>query len=110
MDTERGTLHDMRDLAKSMIRLPWAMSMLMVDRAAGLATSREGWSRSAATLDEVSHAAEGHIDETVRGFYQLGDRLQTGVVDQMATGTRLFEPFMETAARVFRRTTGTADE
>ena len=77
----------MRDLARSMIRFSWAMSMFGARQAANLVSPRDGWDRSADTFDAVSHAARDQMGETMRGFYKAGDRLQSGMVDTMA---RLF--------------------
>ncbi len=74
----------MRDLARSMIRFSWAMSMLGARQAANLMTPREGWARSTESFDAVSHAAADHMGETVRGFYKAGDRLQSGMVDTVS--------------------------
>ena len=74
----------MRDLARSMIRFSWAMSMLGARQAANLVSPREGWDRSADTFDAVSHAATDQIGETMKSFYKAGDRLQSGMVDTMS--------------------------
>ncbi|MEM7355826.1 MAG: hypothetical protein AAF657_33730 [Acidobacteriota bacterium] len=71
----------MRDLARSMIRFSWAMTVLGARQAANLMTPREGWSRSTESFDAVSHAAADHMGETMKNLYQAGDRLQSGMVD-----------------------------
>ncbi len=76
----------MRDLARSMIRFSWAMSVLGARQAANLLTPRQGWERSTRAFDAVSHAATEEMGETMKSFYQAGDRLQTGMVD---TASRL---------------------
>ncbi len=77
----------MRDLARSMIRFSWAMSVLGARQAANLFTPRQGWDRSAEAFDSVSHAAEKEMGETLKSFYRAGDRLQSGMVD---TASRMF--------------------
>ena len=76
----------MRDLARSMIRFSWAMSVLGARQVGNLVSPREGWDRSADAFDAVSHAAAEEMGEAMKSFYQAGDRLQSGVVD---TASRL---------------------
>lgn len=76
----------MRDLARSMIRFSWAMTVLSARQAANLVTPREGWNRSTESLDAVSHVAADQMGETMKSFYKAGDRLQSGMVD---TASRL---------------------
>ncbi len=78
----------MRDLARSMIRFSWAMSVLGARQAANLVTPREGWARSTESFDAVSHAAANHMGETMKGFYKAGDRLQSGMVDTLSRVAR----------------------
>ena len=74
----------MRDLARSMIRFSWAMSMLGARQAANLMTPREGWDRSTQSFDAVSHVAADQMGETMRSFFKAGDRFQSGMVDTAA--------------------------
>ncbi len=74
----------MRDLARSMIRFSWAMSVLGARQAANLVTPRPGWDRSAESFDAVSDAAAKEMGETLKSFYQAGDRLQGGMVDSVS--------------------------
>ena len=74
----------MRDLARSMIRFSWAMSVLGARQAANIFTPGEGWQRSTESFDAVSHAAVDHMGETMKGLYQAGDRLQSGMVDTVS--------------------------
>ncbi len=105
----------MRDLARSMIRFSWAMSVLGARQMANVLTPRQGWDRSAEALDAVSHAAAEEMGETMKSFYQAGDRLQSGMVD---TAARLFrggwsEPgkaMNETWEAVDRTWTGMKDD
>ncbi len=74
----------MRDLATSMIRFSWAMSMLGARQAANLIAPRDGWKRSTDAFDSVSQAAADEMGESLKGFYQAGDRLQRGMIDSMS--------------------------
>lgn len=79
----------MRDLARSMFRFSWAMSMLGARQAVNL-LNPGAWDRSADAFDAVSHAASKEMGETMQGYYKAGDRLQSGMVDtvaRMADGT-----------------------
>ena len=74
----------MRDLARSMFRFSWAMSMLGAKQVANLLSPGDGWDRSADSLDAVSDAASKEMGETMQGYYKAGDRLQSGMVDTMS--------------------------
>ncbi len=91
----------MRDLARSMIRFSWAMSVLGARQAAHLFTPRQGWDRSAEAFDAVSHAAEEEMGETMKSFYQAGDRLQSGMVD---TVSRMFRGKWSEPGKVMNET------
>ncbi len=78
----------MRDLARSMIRFSWAMSVLGARQAANIFTPREGWERSTESLDAVSHAAADQMGETMKGLYRAGDRFQSGMVDTVSRAFR----------------------
>ena len=71
----------MHRLTKSLLRLPWALSMFGSGRVRKLADAEDGWQRLTSSLDAVSSAAENQMGETARAFYQAGDRLQAGLVD-----------------------------
>lgn len=72
----------MRDLAKSILRYSWAVSVLSAREATHLLTG--GRASSIETLDALSHTAEDRMDETVSGFFRAGEHLQDGMVDAMA--------------------------
>ncbi len=74
----------MRDLARSMFRFSWAMSMLGARQAANLLNPGRGWDRSAEAFDAVSNAAEAEMGDTLKSFYQAGDRIQSGMTDTMS--------------------------
>lgn len=73
----------MRDLARSMFRFSWAMSVLGARQVTNL-LSPDGWNRSADALDAVSDAASKEMGETMEGYYKAGDRLQSGLVDTVS--------------------------
>ncbi len=105
----------MRDLARSMFRFSWAMSVLGARQATNLMTPGKGWDRSAEAFDAVSAAAEKEMGETMKSFYQAGDRLQSGMTDTMS---RMFrgnwsdpgKVMNETWEEVDRTWTGVRDE
>ena len=72
---------DLRDLTKSLIRLPWAMAAFGVSRAADLLTPKSGLRTAAEAMDGVSHAAERSLGGIADDLYRAGDHLQSGVVD-----------------------------
>ena len=74
----------MRDLARSMMRFSWAMSVLGARQVANFLSPGEGWNRSADSLDAVSDAASKEMGETMKSYYKAGDRLQSGMVDTMS--------------------------
>ena len=74
----------MRDLARSMFRFSWAMSVLGARQMAHLLSPGEGWDRSADSLDAVSDAASKEMGDTLEGYYKAGDRLQSGMVDTVS--------------------------
>ncbi len=96
----------MRDLARSMIRFSWAMSVLGARQAANLLTPRQGGERSTRAFDAVSHAATEEMGETMKSFYQAGDRLQTGMVD---TASRLVRGKWSEPGKVMNKVWETVD-
>ncbi len=71
----------MHALTRSMLRLPWALSMFGIGRARDLVDTTGGWPRVTSSLDAVSTAAEEQLGRTTRSLYQAGDRFQSGLVD-----------------------------
>ncbi|MCP3963356.1 MAG: hypothetical protein GY719_36420 [bacterium] len=105
----------MRDLARSMIRFSWAMSVLGARQMSNFVSPREGWDRSADAFDAVSHAAAEEMGETMKSFYRAGDRLQSGMVDSMSRLVRgnwsdPGKPLNEAWESVDRTWTGIKDE
>lgn len=76
-ETEKGL--PMRDLARSMMRCSWALTVFGTRQAFGLAGERDGSSERA--LDAVTLAAEDQLDEMSRSVYRTGERLQGGAFD-----------------------------
>jgi hypothetical protein len=75
----------MRELTKSMIGLPWALSMFGVQQAANLMAppSAKRMGDTADAFDAVSHAAEQGFDGWMLKTYKMGDGLQRAMVDAM---------------------------
>lgn len=71
----------MRELTKSMLRFPWAMSMFGIGQAARMADPATGLRRLSSSFDNVSRVAEDEMDEGARSFYRSGDHFQNGLVD-----------------------------
>lgn len=71
----------MRDVAKSMVRLPWSLFMAGVEQTQNLLTRPDGWSRASAALDAISASAEQELSGGLRELYRAGDQVQAGMVD-----------------------------
>jgi len=92
----------MKELAKSMLRFSWAMTAFGAGQAARMLDPSRGREGVASGLDALSHAAEGELEEPIRGFYRMGERMQESLVDAAAAGTRAVQPVAERAAEVLR--------
>ena len=108
----------MRDLAKSMMRLSGAMSVLAADRAASLfgsqalrsvggpASAQASTAQSTAqpfdtqAFDALSRTAEAQLSAPARDFFHAGDRVQRTLVDEF-----FLDPsqVLRTAADFFER-------
>ncbi|RMH22013.1 MAG: hypothetical protein D6696_04345 [Acidobacteria bacterium] len=95
----------MTELARSLMRLSWALSMLGAGQARRLLDPQAGWGEAAADLDAVSHAAEGRLEEPVRGLFELGERLQGSVADGLAGASGPLAPMTDAAKELLRRAT-----
>lgn len=74
----------MREVAKSMLGFSWAVSMFGVQQISRLvAGSSEPSSRTAAEIDEVARAIQGHLVGAPAMQYRMGDEWQRRVVDAM---------------------------
>ncbi len=79
----------MRDLTKSMLRVPWSVAMASLAQAPNLMRGKEGAGSVASTFDSISEAAAGRLSGMWGEFYRAGDQLQGGLVDgamDLATG------------------------
>ncbi len=75
----------MRDLTKSVLTLPWAISMFGVQQMANL-VSPKGEQRvagTAAAFDAVTQATEQQLDGWLKQTYKVGHGVQNGLVDLM---------------------------
>lgn len=70
----------MRDLARSMMRCSWALTVFGARQAFGLAAGGDDASPGR-SLDAVTFAAEEQLDPMSRGIYRTGERLQAGAFD-----------------------------
>ncbi len=64
-----------RDVARSVLRLSWAMTVFSAQQAVNLVRSAaSGSRRTAATdaVDAVAHAVEGQVEGVFRGAYEAG--------------------------------------
>ena len=75
----------MRNLAKSMFRLTWAMGILGVDQMTSLMSRDRDWKQSTHSLDAVSHAASSQLGGTLKKVYDAGDHLQEGVIESVSS-------------------------
>lgn len=71
----------MRDLAKSMFRLGWAVGILGVDQVAGLVSRDRDLRDSSHSLDTVSRAASSQLGGTMKKVYDAGEHLQAGMIE-----------------------------
>lgn len=67
----------MRELTKSIGSFSWAMSLFGVRQMANALRP----SRATESFDSVTGATEGELGDLLRSAFQLGDRMQRGVVD-----------------------------
>lgn len=72
----------MMDLAKSMFRFSWALSLFGARQAVDLMTGRSRG--TAADFEAVRYAAQGQMDGPFRSLFEAGDRVQRGMVDLAA--------------------------
>jgi hypothetical protein len=75
---------DVRDLTKSALTLPWAISMFGVQQVANLMASRSSTDRvagAAKAFDVVADATAQHLDGWRRQTYQVGNAVQRTLID-----------------------------
>jgi hypothetical protein len=70
-----------RDLAKSMMRFSWSLSLFGYEQMSCLLRPRVGTERAAAALDSVARATEEQLGPATRSTFQAGNDLQRGMVD-----------------------------
>lgn len=78
----------MRDLAKSMIRFSWAMSLFGLEQLGNLLREREEEEESreekiSQAFDSVTEATNRSFEERMQNLFEAGDRLQVEMVDLM---------------------------
>jgi hypothetical protein len=95
----------MRDTAKSVMSLPWAISMFGLQQIANMmmppANGTNGKS-TAAAFDAVSQAAEQHLEGWYKTTYNMGSGIQKSVIDLMMLKTPEIDPsvFMRMAEKM----------
>src|SRR5438874_2208733 len=75
----------MRDLTKSVLTFPWALSMFGVQQVTKLMAppSEDRMAGTAAAFDAVTKATEQQLDGWFKQTYQVGNTVQRGLVDLM---------------------------
>src|SRR5215213_11339442 len=76
----------MRDLTKSVLTLPWAISMFGVQQIANLVSAPPSADRiagAAKAFDAVSDATSRQLDGWLKQTYQVGNGVQRTLVDLM---------------------------
>jgi hypothetical protein len=75
----------MRNLAKSVLTFPWAVSMFGVQQISNLMSSPSTRSVAdlTAALDDVTHATERHLAGWAEQTYAVGSAVQRGLIDTM---------------------------
>src|SRR5579872_6003835 len=78
----------MRELTKSMFSVSWALSLLGMQQFASLFTtdSRSASSHCTNIFDRITEDAVQEFDESMKGIFRSGDKVQRRVVDLMFGG------------------------
>ncbi len=71
-------------LAQALVRLPWTLGFWSLQQTLDLADPRRPWRQTAASLDELSQAAQGSLEGPLDNLRKAGDQLQTGLIDSAA--------------------------
>ena len=76
---------EVRELTKSVLTLPWAISMFGLQQVANLVAppTRKGITGAAAAFDAVSDATEHQLDGWFKQTYEVGNGVQHALVDLM---------------------------
>jgi hypothetical protein len=85
---------DMRDLTKSVLTLPWAISMFGVQQIANLVAPPSAGRMAGATkaFDAVSDATSQQLEGWLKQTYQVGNGVQRTVVDLLMMRTPDIDP------------------
>jgi hypothetical protein len=86
LPTEIGgkAVNVMREVAKSMVGLTWAVSLFGFQQMSTLMAQADAAPDAAATeLDEVSRVVQSHLSEPLSKQFQAGDAWQRRVVDAL---------------------------
>ena len=70
------------DLFKSMFSFSWAQSLFGLKQLGGLLTP----GRAAEEFEQIAKATEAELDESVRNFFRVGDRIQRETIDALSGG------------------------
>jgi len=76
----------MRELAKSMMRFSWALSVFGLEQVGKLVKDEHGGKREQglrSAFDAVSEATEAQLGRRERSIYDAGDRLQREAVEMV---------------------------
>lgn len=86
----------MRNLTKSALTLPWAMSMFGIQQMANLMAppTPDRMADSARAFDAVSDATARHLDGWIKQTYKAGDGAQRAMVDLMMLRAPEFDQSM----------------
>ena len=86
----------MRDLVKSAMTLPWAISMLGVQQVSNLVAppSKGRLAGTTDALDTVSEVTAQQLDGWLKQTYKIGTGMQTMMVDLMMLRTPEFDQSM----------------
>jgi hypothetical protein len=99
-------MNSMRDLTKSMASYTWAMSVYGVQQMMNLMTP----TKATDSFDKVTAATVNEMDNALKETFQVGDRIQRGMVDIMmgSLGTFGLDPgrWMNAGASVMQKSMG----
>jgi len=73
----------MRELSKSMLSSSWALSLLGIKQAVGMVMPGRGGQSAHNILDPVTESTVGQLDESMKGIFRSGDKIQGKMVDMM---------------------------
>lgn len=79
----------MRDLAKSMMSCGWALSIFGVQQMFHLMMPAHGgdsYGKATKAFNDVTNAAVGSLDASMKSTYEAGKSLQSGMIDMMFSG------------------------